>query len=342
MFSSVPKREYAVRNINLSLGHMPPISALPSSSLPIALSSSIAMDNDTNDDYGVILLVGRSASGKSTLLRLLAGMEHPIDGSVGINGQWLDDTNGNALGAGGTMPGIQSWAKMGVPPKPPSDISDEEFFRAQPVILQAKPEFDDSLSVSDRIFRVGLDTIQSCHKGWERAGEKKNTSQSKGDERTRNLLRILAGDFASLLTLSEEQCRSPPSELSPSGEYLFGIACGCMMSVVPSIAAAFRGDAIKNYDDTMIDNGSYDQIIMTDDDGMHYPILLLDELFDAEHSSIVEKCGEGMANLIRAGAVVISATHRPGYFDGIASRTITLSGGKILMDEKKALPARYR
>ncbi|KAL7537256.1 hypothetical protein ACHAXR_007699 [Thalassiosira sp. AJA248-18] len=289
LFSSVPKREYAVQNINLSFGHETP----SYSSSPIV-----------NHDDGVTLLVGRSASGKSTLLRLLAGMELPIDGCVTINGRRL---GGDARV--GLMPGMPSWVKMGFP----SSSGAEECYKVQPVILQGKPEFDDTLSVIGRIVQTGLDTVNQCN------NELKIVKDESSVEETNNLLQNLAHDLTSLLTISKEQCASPPSELSPSGEYLFGIACSCMMSIAPSIA--IQGN---EYNDCISQNG------------FHYPILLFDELFDTEHPSTVEKCNRGILNLISAGAVVISATHRPGHFMGMASRTVTLSGGKVLMDEADA------
>ena len=265
-------------------------------------SSSISRD----DDDGVILLVGRSSSGKSTLLRLIAGMEFPIAGCVSINGHEQHNKNAQAVGV---MPGIPSWVKTGIPL--PLNLSDEECYSVQPVILQGKPDFDDGLSVLERIAQVGLDTVYLCNKEWKC---KEKLSSEK--ETANTLLQTLAEDFASLLTLSTEQCCLPPSELSPSGEYLFGIACACMISVAPSIA-------IQNIND--------DDCIVKK--GIHYPILLFDELFDTEHPSTVELCSRGILDLISAGAVVMSATHRPGYFSDMATRTVTLSGGKVLIDK---------
>ena len=62
LFSSVPKREKAVDSISLSFGHQ----------------------HEYNDRYTI--LVGRSASGKSTLLRLLALLERPVSGNLFLNG----------------------------------------------------------------------------------------------------------------------------------------------------------------------------------------------------------------------------------------------------------------
>jgi ABC-type polysaccharide/polyol phosphate transport system ATPase subunit len=253
LFSSVPKREYAVERIHLSFGHV------------INLSSSLVDGNDG----GIILLVGRSASGKSSLLRLLAGIEMPTnDGRIIIEGS------------------------------------------ARPVILDCKPDFDDSLNVMDRIVQVGVDAaiIQT-----QKIGLQNNISTTKEDL---TLLRKLAEDIVSLLMLSNEQLLAMPSELCPSIQYLLGIACACMTSM-----------ALQCIHDP----------IGAQDDGIYYPIILMDELFDTEHPSIAENCGKGILNLVRAGGVVISATHRPGHFRGTACRTITLSGGKVLADERIVL-----
>ena len=243
LFSSVPKREYAIQDINLTFGQK-------------------------NDD-GVVLLVGRSASGKSTILRLIAGMELPTQGCVSINGhkitQLLD-------GSKSRMP---SWIKVGKIPQ-----SSE---KPQPVILDGKPDFDDSLTVLERILKMS-------------SGD--NMAQSE----------LLANDFVNLLGLDGQRSLLP-SELSPTEQYLFSIACACMVSVTP---------AIKEHND----NHS----------GIPYPILLLDELFDTEVPSTVEKCNKGITNLIESGAVLISATHRPNYWAGMSKRIVTLSGGKVLTD----------
>ena len=255
LFSSVPKRQFAVERINISFGHVIDY-----------LSPSLV---DDNDDDGIILLVGRSASGKSSLLRLLAGMEKPTDGRIIVGGL------------------------------------------ARPVILDCKPDFDDSLNVMDRIVQVGVDAaIQTQKIGLQ------NISTTRGDL---TLFQKLAQDIVSLMMLSNEQLLAMPSELCPSIQYLFGIACACMTSMALQC--------------------TYDPIRVRDD-GIYYPIILMDELFDAEHPSIAENCGKGILNLVRAGGVVISATHRPGHFGGMACRTITLSGGKVLADERIALRVR--
>ena len=92
-----------------------------------------------------------------------------------------------------------------------------------------------------------------------------------------------------------------------------------MMSVAPSIISTLQS---KKEEDPV---------------NIHYPILLLDELFDTEASVTVEKCSTGILNFVHAGGVVISATHRPTYFHSMVSRTVTLSGGKVLSEERRRI-----
>lgn len=258
----MPKREYALKDINLTLGQ---------------------------NDNRLILLVGRSASGKSTILRLIAGMELATYGKVSINGQSISDLddegdkeNTKREIVKGVASGMPPWIKTGQP---------LQAF-VQPVILEGKPDFDNSLSVMERIVEMGFDAVR-------RYDESVN----------KDTLECLARDFVTLLGL-DEQCSLSPLKLSPSEQYLFSIACGCMVSVAPSIN--------KRHND--------------DDSSIPYPILLLDELFDTEVPGTVEKCNKGITNLIECGAVVISATHRPNYFKGMSTRVVTLSGGKVLTD----------
>jgi len=268
LFSSVPKREFAIQDVNLSFG-------------VTSASPSKEKTASSEHDDGVILLVGRSASGKSTLLRLMAGMESSTSGSIYINGHKVDDAM-----------------------QMPTSIEQG----TTPVILAEKPDLDDTKSVIEWIQYFGLDNIDQCNRAWkiDNGGESK-------EEETKEIVQKLSEDFASILTLSHEQCFSPPSELTPSGQYLFGIASACITSVAPSIVIQQNTEA-------------------TPLNSIHYPVILFDELFDTEHSSIVEKCSKGITNLNRAGGVMISATHKPEYLAAISSRTVTLSGGRVLTD----------
>jgi energy-coupling factor transporter ATP-binding protein EcfA2 len=320
----VPKREYALSDVNLSFGHVAESSPSPSPS-PSSRSSWVN-ETDNEDDDGVVLLVGRSASGKSSLLRLLAGTERPVGGGRVIVGGDRDASGRRAMEVpGGTTAGVAGGENF-----PPPGTTGAG--TARPVVLDGKPDFDDSLTVVERIVRAGLDAVSACG---DDGGRKRRIIEGEGEGRASSLrmrvhdkmtardestlLRTLAEDVATLLTLTDEQRRSLPSELRPSSQYLFGIACACMTSMAPCVAVD--------------PDGAWG-------DGVRYPIILMDELFDAEHPSIAENCGAGIRNLIRAGGVVVSATHRPGHFRGMASRTITLSGGRVLTDERIRLYVR--
>lgn len=241
------------------------------------------------------LLLGRSASGKSTLLRLMAGTEHPTDGHVSIN-----DCVMGANARVATLPGLSSWLDIGATP---TLGNGEEGYRCgvRPVMLRGKPAFDDTLPVMERLVRVAIDAARSC-----------NAASPRGED-AEPRLRALAGDFAGLLGLSPAQRAAPPSALSPSGEFLFGLAVGCLLSVAPVVRRASNE---------------------AEDEGVPYPVLLLDEVFDAEHPGTAKKCHRGIANLVHRGGVVVVATHRPEHFEGLRSRrTVTLSGGRVLKVE---------
>lgn len=217
-------------------------------------------------------------------MRILAGIEHPsTQGHVVVNGEKVDAS------CGGLQKGFPFWIKTNskrcrlVKPF------------VKPVIIEGRPDFDDWKRVTDRVLDMGRMSLEKYSDG----------KQAPSLEEQEASLRKLTEDFLSLLSLSGSK---RPSELSPSEQYSFALACGCVMSLSPLV-----------YEQKAIDE-------------MHSPILLLDELFDSEHPSVVANCGEGLMNLVNAGAVVISATHRPGHFAGLSSRTVTLSGGKVLSD----------
>lgn len=279
LLSSVPKREYAIQDVNLSIGH-----------------SSFSNLNETHDDLGLVILEGRSASGKSTILRLLAGIESPNKGRMLINGQRMSVS-------GESRRIITSWMKVGCPLTAP-----------QPVILEGKPHFDNSKTVFERIVQMGRDATQNHWAGKNNCGIMKH-----------KLLQRLALEFAEILMLTDDQLSCRPADLSPSKQFLFGIACACMVSIAPSMAAL---------DDN---NPKAEQHNIS----ISYPIILFDELFDAEISSTVDKCKAGVLNLVRRGGVIISATHRPMYFADVSSRCVTMSGGKVLTDRTSELTQKY-
>ncbi len=237
--------------------------------MPLSLSSSSWIDT-TNavDDDGVMLLVGRLASGNSTLLRLLVGKERPVGGGRVVTG-------GGGSGVGHCHRGFkgapEGTAVEGVAPRP--------------ITQDQKLDFDNALTVAEWIARVGIDAVRDCGvdvgrkrriidggADKERGGESPpprlgaHDRSMAGNDSTPSLLQTLADNVASLLTLMNEQLRSLPSKVRPSSQYLFGIACACMTSMAPCVA-----------DDP--DGAQWD--------GVRYPIILMDELFNAKHPSIV-------------------------------------------------------
>lgn len=235
LFSSVPKRQYAIDHIKTSFGSDGIETSLPT------------------------VLVGRSASGKSTLLRLISGGDVPTSGTVAIGGL------------------------------------------AKPIIIDRKPPLDDSRSVLDGIVTSAL--------------QKKKAGQTDISKHY-GLLQRVAVDFATTLGLTLEQQQSKPSSLSPSGLFLFGLACGCLCSVMPAFDAQL----------SKVDSSYY---------SLPGPILLLDELFDFEHTDVPAKCCPGIDSLLQdMGAVVIIATHKPHHWEALQMRRgVALSSGRILSEE---------
>jgi hypothetical protein len=226
----------------------------------------------------------------------LAAIESPTEGKVLINGNEIQ------VESGGKRMNVPYWMKVGS-----CKISSPHAV-AQPVILESKPDFDNSQTVIQRILQMGTEATDYY------------AAPVSGDVRRKALIQKLAVGFAQLLTITEEQQSCRPTDLSPSNQFLFGIACGCMVSIAPALAAVMDND---------VDGSTTDQGV-----SIPYPIILFDELFDREASSTVGKCKSGILNLIQHGGVVISVTHRPMYFTEMSTRCITLSGGKVLTDRK--------
>ena len=251
LFSSVPKRDFAIKDISLDFGWNPILGSEESQT--------------RNNNLGLTLLVGRSASGKSTLLRIISGQEEPLSGSLCINSQKIYQEK------------------------------DNQERTAQPVTIDSKPDcYDDNFNVLDRIMQAGY----------------KSLSFSK--EKVPIILNDLAIEFATLLGLKGQLSKNP-SELTPSGQYLFGLCCACMESSCHSL--------------------NLEEALNQDVVSICCPILLLDELMDAEHPDIAKTVGKGLLKLTSTGAIVIAATHRPQHLKSVADRIITLSSGKVLLQE---------
>ena len=241
LFSSVPTRQYAIDHISLEL------------------HGGGYYDNTSHKKDGPVLLLGNSSSGKSTLLRLLAGIESVSSGSITshYNPSGLENIGSSCL----------------------------------PIIITSKPDcFEQKKSVLEQI-------IHSC---------------SLTTPPPPWLVENLAQHFASTLGLTSTQLDDPPCNLSPSGQYMFGLACACMKSIQPCMVPTL--------------SSSLNLLIP-------YPIVFLDELFDFEHSDIPLKMAPGLVQLCKDGAIVVVATHKPLPIKEFSSRIITLSAGRILQDQ---------
>jgi len=265
LFSSVPKREFAIEDVNLKFG------------------TSRTVVEDDPDNLSLLnfnLLVGRSASGKSTILRIVSGKEKPIKGQVMLNECNIYSLN-------------ERNAELSMP---------------KPIMLDSKPDcFDDRSTVMERIVAAAMNTNN------KKCNEDSESSTTSSFEK--NCFELLAREYATMLNLSDNELSKVPSGLSPSGQYLFGIALACMEST--------SATAILRRSDDTSERGSEVEVSL--------PILLLDELLDSETSAIADKVGQGLRNLTQRGGVVLAATHRPEYLSNVADRVITMSGGEVLM-----------
>lgn len=126
LFSSVPKRQYALQDIKFSLG------------------KSYHHHDDDEEKIrrrnNFCLLVGRSASGKSSLLRIISGQEKPASGSVLLNDISL---------------------------YPLSEDVGDSLKLPTPIIIDSKPDcFDDQHTVLQRIensVNESIDDVQVRH-----------------------------------------------------------------------------------------------------------------------------------------------------------------------------------
>ena len=197
LFSSVPRREKAIDNISLSFGHFDSINEKK------PLSETCGS--------GLSLLVGRSASGKSTLLRILAQMEEPKSGQMVLNGSSCFMHNQQK---GENSHGIEmSMNEASVAPKP--------------IIIDAKPDcFDTKSSLFQRI----LECIPEFSIDFQK--------QEVNQQQLESLKENVVCEYAQILGFTLDQIHSyTPSDLTPSQQYLFGLVCS---SVESSFAANLK------------------------------------------------------------------------------------------------------
>lgn len=221
----------------------------------------------------LVLLVGASASGKSTLMKLMLGQEAG-SGDIFVNGVRHDCCSAKGQ-------------KM-----------------TKPILVDRKSLYDDSRTVRGWVMHF-------LSQGFKVSIRDIDDNKALIDEN--RICTALIFELCDLLTINEELLDGKPSDLSPSDQYLVTLLFACAESLVPQIVAQANDS---------------DQLCV---DYIYFcPILLLDELFDFEHSSIAQRVGFGLKKLVTKGGIVIAATHKPHQLESLADRKITLAGGKLL------------
>jgi energy-coupling factor transporter ATP-binding protein EcfA2 len=267
------------------------------------------MTTTNNSAAGITLVVGSSGSGKSVLLRLLAGQEIPKNGIIQINS--IEFCRKEKHVASNSEGLIKKRSKANDAFIGYHYEADEFQKRAvHPVLIdryyqQEACHTSQTKTVEEYLIQFGRD----------RVGDLSNDD----DDILLLLLSYLAQDFMPLLGISPADATSKPCNLSVSSQFLFRIACACMESVVPTLLSSMHAN-------TRHQGSSSNKI--------YCPVLLLDELLDFECASVSQRVAIGLHALRLAGAVVVVATHKPYHFtnSNIVEQTITLVGGKVLND----------
>jgi energy-coupling factor transporter ATP-binding protein EcfA2 len=285
LFSSEPRRTYAIENVTVRIGCHP--ESLVGSS-------------------GVTLVVGASGSGKSVLLRLLAGKEIPMRGTVHMNGRKLLYRNRGDNRRDRTKTSLESppWGSI-VGTNVTNGLCDKR--TVQPIIIDRYYQKDScSASTSNP-----LKTVEGYLL-------KLGRDYFPGDLQHDDVLVLssLIRKILSIVGISPVDSSScPPHNLSVSNQLLFRIACACIESVVPSMSLPSLGSH--------------------SDVGFRAPVLLLDEFLDSESTVVAQRVGRGLHALSVAGAVVVIATHKPYHFTAdssiVVQQKITLVGGRVLI-----------
>jgi hypothetical protein len=284
LFSTEPRRTCALENITMNL-----------------------TCKESSGNSGVILLVGASGSGKSVLLRLLAGLEIPKRGTVQINGMELSyrqniNNERRSDGFVGYPFNSRATKTTGRNIFVMDDTSQKR--KVRPIIIDRYYQKEacrasgshSSQTIEKYLLQLGRDYI--------------SISLSQDDD---IVLSCLIKKITSILGLSSTDATSKPQNLSVSSQFLFRIACACIESVLPNLELPTKGG---------------------NEMCCYSPVLLLDEFLDSECTIVAHRVGVGLHSLCLAGAVVVIATHKPDHFTSnsniVVKQKITLVGGKVL------------
>lgn len=288
LFSSEPRRVYALENVTFSIG----------------------CGQESIGSSGVTLVVGSSGSGKSVLLRLLAGREIPTRGTVHINGRKLLYRN--------RLDNLRDRTKhslvnppWGFPTIVGKNVTNGLSYKrnVQPIIIDRYYQKDSCSASNSHPLKTVEGYLMKLGRDYFHGGLKQDDDL---------VLSSLIREIISIVGISPVDSSScQPQDLSVSNQLLFRIACACIESVLPSMSLPSQG--------------------ISNDISLFAPILLLDEFLDSECTVVALRVGRGLHALSVAGAVVVIATHKPNHFTAadtssiVVQQKITLVGGRVLI-----------
>jgi ABC-type dipeptide/oligopeptide/nickel transport system ATPase subunit len=294
LFSSVPRREFALHNVSWTM------------------------------QSELTLLTGASSSGKSALMKIVSGVETPVQGSVHIQCLWK------------SLP----------TPTPHAQ------WVAQPVYLDQRPSIDGRRTARQILCQHEEIIIQKLLLIASSSSSSKTTNQSKQQSSSsslksflKSLLNALTAELCSCLQLTTTTSAwmdQTPLQLSSSQSYRLALVTACLESSMANLSVSVDADADIDVDTlfpTSLD--ADDKTTERRTVSLPAPILLLDEWMDTETTEIVQTVQRGLEQLAQSsddgvgvGAVIVSATHKrerwkKPYSEMVLSRGQVLSWNRI-------------
>ncbi len=273
LFSSVPRRPYALANVTLNI------------------------------QGGQLLIIqGASSSGKSTLLRLVAGDEQPVQGSVIISASSDNIEAANVakpISLGQKEFPFSSYYDDGNSMKEMLDQIIDHKLNNKPRSQKQQP----STSVTTTTPRTTTTTT---------------TTTTHNELVLQQAAHDLGVHLCQICELSESTHGMKLHQLSPSEFYRWGLVMASLQSVLPTLSSSPVPDAAS---DLSSNNMPWQ---------LPAPILLLDEWMDLETSGIVHAVESSLVRLTQMGAIILCVTHKHHLFGG-DHPTITLCRGEILL-----------
>lgn len=313
LFSSVPRRDFALCNVSWTM------------------------------QSELTLLTGASSSGKSALMKIISGVETPVQGSFRIQCLW------------GQYPAPDSTTK-----------TQHAQWLAKPVYLDQRPSLDGRRTVRQILCQQEESILQKllllCEPKQKQPSELSSPSSSLRIF-LESLLNALTAELCSCLQLTPASTSmmndnsnsnnkydittaawmdQTPLQLSPSQSYRLTLVTACLQSSMANLDLSVLRDGCADGAVTDIDT-FFPTTTPADDStdtterrtvSLPAPILLLDEWIDTETREIIQTVQRGIEQLAGCGAVIVSATHKAErwkkpYSEMILSRGQVLSWNRI-------------